>query len=391
MSTVHVIGGGIGGLCTALSLQRQDIPVQVHERAATLRGLGAGLTLQPNAVLALRAMGLEAAVSTIAHPLGQMRIRTWRGRTLGQTDLAAMAEEVGAPAWAVHRARLHELLIRLLPPETLRLGQTLVGLDPGPASVRLDFAGEEPQPVPWLIGADGINSAVRQGLGLAPNLRYSGYTCWRGVVQADLPPGESTETWGPAGRFGIVPLRGGLVYWFATCDAPPQDPHMAAWGVEDLLQNFARYPADVRQVLAATRPEDLLWHDISDFPPLRAFHRGRVLLLGDAAHATTPNMGQGACMAIEDAAVVGHLVQAHGLTPETWARFSALRVGRTRAIVKRSYQLGRMGQWGDPLRSGLRNALLRLVPAKMTRQQLKALYEVDLATPSKRLVPLARE
>jgi len=154
---------------------------------------------------------------------------------------------------------------------------------------------------------------------------------------------------------------------------------MGAWQVADRQQNFAAYPADVQRVLAAMPDEALLWHDIRDFAPIPAFHLGRALLLGDAAHATTPNMGQGACMAIEDAAVLGNLVALHGLGEATWGRFSALRVPRTRAIVKQSHPLGRMAQWEGALARALRDTLTRLVPAGMTRRQMLALYQVDLA------------
>ena len=387
---VGIIGGGIGGLCTAWALHQQGIAVRVFEKAPALRGLGAGLTLQPNAVLALRALGLEAAVSAVAQPLGRMRIRDYRDRTLAQTDLDSLGREIGAPAWAVHRADLHEVLLAQVPADSLGLGRALTGLSVEVERVEVAFADGGVEHMPWLIGADGVGSAVRRALGLDPGPRYSGYTCWRGVVEVDMPVDETTETWGPAGRFGIVPLTAGRVYWFATRNALAQDPVMGAWQVADLRRNFAHYPTDVQQVLEATPEEALLWHDIGDFTPLPAFHRGRALLLGDAAHATTPNMGQGACMAIEDAAVVGNLVRQQGLSEETWARFSALRGPRTRAIVNRSYQLGRMAQWSDPFRSRLRDGLMRLVPARLTQRQMRALYQVDLATPDRRSVPSAR-
>ncbi|MEL6845129.1 MAG: FAD-dependent monooxygenase, partial [Bacteroidota bacterium] len=300
-----IIGGGIGGLCTAIALQRKGIEVMVYERVPKLVGLGAGLVLAPNAMKALYDIGIAEEIIDISRAMKIMGIRSRKGSWLSKNDMQYFANKRGYGNYTVHRGELHEAFLALLKPDSLVEGKECVGLQQTEDQVQLQFADGTEAIGEYVIGADGIHSPVRKAVAPDSRLRYAGYTCWRGVVE-DVPVEEFSETWGENGRFGVVPLTRDRVYFFATKNAPQNDSQMANWTAADLAANFEGYHEPIGRVLEAAEGFPLLWNDIIDLEPLKQYAYDRVLLTGDAAHATTPNMGQGACMAIVDAAALAN-------------------------------------------------------------------------------------
>jgi 2-polyprenyl-6-methoxyphenol hydroxylase-like FAD-dependent oxidoreductase len=188
----------------------------------------------------------------------------------------------------------------------------------------------------------------------------------------------ASETWGPGKRFGIVPLRDGRVYWFACLNAAKQrDVRMAAFSKTELLATFGDLHAPIADIIKATQPTKILWNDIIDFAPVQQFAFGRVLLLGDAAHATTPNMGQGACQAIEGAAILGKTLAEQGDIATAFQVFEQKRLKRTAMVVNRSWQLGKLAQLENPLLAGLRNFFFRRIPDSMNERQVRELIDVE--------------
>jgi len=187
----------------------------------------------------------------------------------------------------------------------------------------------------------------------------------------------SSETWGTNGRFGIAPLAGDKVYWFACINAPQNDAKMRSFKVADLQQQFASYHNDVQTLLAQTPDEALIWGDIIDIRPLQHFAFGNIVLIGDAAHATTPNMGQGACQGIEDAIVLADELAKHKTTQEAFLANEKRRLARTRDITNTSWVLGRMAQLENGLLCRVRNALLRSLPEKVKQTQVRKVLKVD--------------
>jgi 2-polyprenyl-6-methoxyphenol hydroxylase-like FAD-dependent oxidoreductase len=294
-----VVGGGIGGLAVAGALARTGWRVTVLEQADVLAPVGAGIALEPNAVKALNWLGLGDALTTRAMAQGPAGLRTAGGRWLIKTRMAAFRERFGVPAYALHRAELHQLLLDAASGADLRTGLHVTHVRQGnhvtvhttTDTLRADL----------VIAADGVHSAVRSSMFPEhPGPRYAGYVTWRGVVDADVPA-SVTETWGRGQRFGVVPLGDGRAYWFACVTGRPGTDHDLA----ELAEQFAGWPDPVRQLLAATRPESVLRHDIQYLrDPLPSYVEDRVVLLGDAAHAITPDLGQGAALALEDAVVL---------------------------------------------------------------------------------------
>lgn len=378
---IIIAGGGIGGLCTAIALKNKGFEVIVYEKVPFLKGVGAGLVIAANAVKALRNIGIAEEIISGENAFENGGLYAQNGRLISANITPEILEQFGDTSHAIHRADLHEKLIAILGKEHIHTGRALSGFQEQQDNIEVYFEDGSSDTADGLIAADGIHSAARQILLPEVHPRYSGYTCWRAVIQIDPKAyqGEHfSETWGTRGRFGIVPLSGNRIYWFATKNAPENDPRMASWKQPELLENFRDYHDPIPRLLQETPNESILWNDILDLKPLPGFAFGKVLLIGDAAHATTPNMGQGACMAIEDAAVVANTLASGDSVEDAFRHFEAIRIKRTTSIVNQSWQFGKVGQWENPLATGLRNTLLRMIPHSVTSRQLEKLYTVDL-------------
>jgi 2-polyprenyl-6-methoxyphenol hydroxylase-like FAD-dependent oxidoreductase len=380
MKKFAIIGGGICGLTLAIALSRKGLNVQVFESAPAFKPLGAGLSLATNAMRALAEIGIDKHVMEYGKMIRQMFGKDESGRVISFTDAEKLTARFGVVNnFTIHRADLHQVLSGLLPVDTIQLGKTLVDFEQSANEVVISFADGTNATADYLIACDGIHSPVRKKLLPGSVPRYAGYTCWRAVVD-DLPDGfnenETTETWGRGRRFGVVPLSNKRVYWFATRNAPQNDTAMQNSKTKELGAVFSNFHFPVPQILSRTRDEQIIWSDIIDIKPIKQFAFGRVLLMGDAAHATTPNLGQGACMAIEDAATL-----SNGLTKyepeEAFIKFEKHRIKRTTDIVNQSWNFGNLAQWENPLAMRIRNGLLRAVPQSVIDKQVKNLYDVS--------------
>ncbi|MBG8552118.1 FAD-dependent monooxygenase [Hymenobacter guriensis] len=379
MAHFLIIGGGIAGLATAQALLQQQHQVQVVEAAAELREVGAGVVLGANAMRALDRLGLHDTVHQQGFAVTGIGLLDEFGRDLNAIDTRPFTERVGYDNLAIHRAELQRLLLAALPAGIVQLGKRLARFEQTVTQVTAYFEDGSHLTADALLAADGINSRVRRQLLPGSKPRYAGYTCWRGVVDAavlQLPAGRTTETWGRAGRFGMVPLGNGQVYWFACVNSPEaRSAHFRAFRVADLQRQFAGYHAPIPQLLALTTDEQVLWGDILDLKPLRQFHFGRVLLIGDAAHATTPNMGQGAGQAVEDAAALASCLASTDSLEAAFQRFDQRRRRRTARIITQSWQLGKAAQLTNLVLVKLRNAVMRALPSRLNEQQMAFLYE----------------
>ncbi|GAA1301611.1 FAD-dependent monooxygenase [Saccharothrix xinjiangensis] len=339
-----VVGGGLGGVAAAVALRAVGWEVAVLERAPEFGEVGAGVGVMPNALRALGALGLADAVRGIGTPRVAGLIRDPRGRALVRVDEAGSDRVV-----AVHRADLHRVLRSALPAECLVTGVEVRSVDEVDADL--------------VVAADGIRSGLRRELFPDhPGPVYAGTTAWRSVTEARFPPDlEIGQTLGAGAEFGVLPLGDGRVCWYAATTAP------AGGRADDELGEVRRLVAGwhdpITALLDATPPATVLRHDIHELAtPLPAYARGRVALLGDAAHAMTPYLGQGACTAIEDGVVLAAMCARHDV-PTALAEYDRLRRPRTRAIARASRLVGRFGhRVRHPLVVKARDAAMRAVP-----------------------------
>jgi len=372
--TVLIAGAGIGGLSLGCALQLAGIPFEIFERAPTLGAAGAGIVMQTAAMFALRRIGLDEAVARAGHELKRGTGRNAAGLVLHSARL----DEFGAPSIAIHRARLQATLLGALDEAHVHTGRELISFEQDEHGVRARFSDGSEASGALLIGADGLHSATRrQALGDTP-LRYAGYTSWRGVAPVGglSPSHEVIEIWGRGLRFGLVPIADGETYWFAVANAPPGEKDAAR---AMLLKRFAGFGETVHAMLELTPAERIFRTDINDRRPVPTWSKGRVSLLGDAAHPTTPNLGQGGCMAIEDAVVLAHHLEKHASLSDALKAYERKRVGHTTKIVNASWQFGRIAQLEGGFSTWLRDFALRATPASQVRARLRenARFSVD--------------
>lgn len=346
---VVIIGAGIGGLAVAVALRRIGVEFLVIERAARISEVGAGLSLWSNAVNALRELDLQADVMASASIIEQQSVRTLAGRVIAQTEFGPISRIAGAPCICVHRACLQKALLDSLPPASIRTGTRCSGFD---GSTAILETGERIK-ADVLVGADGISSVVRDGLHGAEAPRFAGYTCWRGIRQDNgvLPDRSALLVIGAGSQFGLWPCGARQLYWFLTKNAPRGTTHSKAEAVA-LCRNWAR---PVPEIVEGTREDAILQNDIVDRPPLRWWGRGAVTLLGDAAHASTPILGQGACQALEDAVVLAHCLSETCPVGAALRKYEHLRIPRTTAVVRNSRLTGKALQLNSSSLELIRN------------------------------------
>jgi len=363
---VGIIGAGIGGLATAVGLQRAGVPVTVFERRAGAGDAGSGISLFGNGLAALDALGLGPAAREIGAVPGGIGPTTTAGqrRPDGRwlTRLPRSAQQTVA---VVHRADLQQILLDALAPGTVRTDRPVRSVSVDGRTV--DLAGG-PETFDVVVAADGIGSRVRRDWPGDPGIRYAGYRAWRGVSAqpVDVTAGIG-ETVGRGKRFGIAPLADGRVYWFAVISEPADQP--ALDGPGPVLAAFGGWHRPIRDIVEATPPEAIRSLPIEELAGrLPTYRRGRCVLLGDAAHAMTPNLGQGGNQALEDAATLVALLATpatnglDGQIDAAVAEYDRRRRPRTQRIARQAALLGRVLQARGPLTARARDATLRLTP-----------------------------
>ncbi len=367
---VLIIGGGIGGLTAAIALSRNGHRVTLIERAEKFSPVGAGIVMAPNAAKILASLGVDVASRGFALP--SLDVLDAEGTTLSRIDVGRFVEEYG-PIWGLSRAALHEALVAALPSGVeLRLGRTVTEVRDGGdgATATCDGVTER---YDLVVGADGLRSKVRETVFGPTELRYSGVTCWRGITKN---PGfdRGIEAWGDGARIGIVPLAKGEVYYYLVRTAPANAPTLS-WP-DGFREAFGGFHGAVKKLFDALESAPPLHHDLNELDaPM--WGKGRVFLLGDAAHAMTPNQGQGAAMAIEDA-----LALSQSLAPGfdgALERYVESRHDRVRAVQLDSRRIGEVSHWRNPLARALRDGILRLVPDAASDAQYRRLVEPGLA------------
>ncbi|GII28859.1 FAD-dependent monooxygenase [Planotetraspora mira] len=354
MAQAVVIGAGIGGLTAAAALERDGWAVTVFEQAPSIQPVGSGLAVAPNALRALDTIGVGDEVRKLSAVQGEAGIRRPDGRWLSRTSAEEAWARYGDPTVILLRSALVDLLAVRLSSGALRVNTRVESVDPEGGRVTTndgDIAAD------LIVAADGIWSSTREALFPGhPGPVYAGVTSWRLVAPASETRGPvpAGETWGRGLVFGVMPLAHDQVYCYATAAAPAGE--QAADEKAELTWLFGDWHHPIPALLAATGPDAVLRHDLYSMDaPLPAFHRGKVALLGDAAHAMTPHLGQGACQAIEDAVVLAHHAGRAGL-----AAYTADRLERTTRIARRSRAIGRLTRWRNPLAVPARDVMLLL-------------------------------
>lgn len=377
---IIIAGAGIGGLTLALALTQRGIRCRVVERHPTLAEVGAGITLWSNALRVLDHLGAGDAVRRWGCPATAGSMGVANGRVLSHMTQSQL-QGMGVSMFAFHRAELQRALFELLPSESVTFGRGVEGFKDVGDVVQVQLTGGEVLTTPLLVGADGLRSRIRnQVVGDSP-LRYAGYACYRAIAPIPVDWGGACgEFMGVGDRFGVVAIPGERLYWYAVIGqaegaARPQDPK------GELLRRFAGYAFDVPAIIQNTSAEDFIYHELFDRIPVTRWSKGRVVVLGDAAHPTTPNLGQGAAMAMESALVLARLLKEMPQdTVGALRRYERVRYPRTRTITETSRTVGKLAQLRNPVLRGLRNFMFARMPASVRKRQLQSLVNYDAGT-----------
>ena len=366
---VIVVGAGIGGLATAVALGRRGHEVRLVERAPRFEAIGAGLLVAPNAVHALTSLGVDLA--GVAMPLETLDLCDASGRLLGSVDLRRLAREFG-PSYGVTRPTLHDALLAQVPTAVdVQLGSPVDGVMPDAGGVTVT-SDEQAWRADLVVGADGLHSRVREITCGASKLRYAGETCWRGIAPV-AAGARAVEHWGDGTRVGVFPMTPATSYYYLLRSVP-EGASAPPW--EELRRAFAAYGGLAGEVLAAIDTLPPLQHDLLELDR-PVWGTERVILLGDAAHAMTPNVGQGAAMAIEDAIVLARVLDdgvAGALT-----RYRTLRERRVRGVQLLARRTGMATKVRGRVPTALRDRLMRAAPDRATERTWRAMIADGVA------------
>jgi 2-polyprenyl-6-methoxyphenol hydroxylase-like FAD-dependent oxidoreductase len=369
---ILIVGGGIGGLTLGAQLARRGLHAHIIEKTPQWAPAGAGIVLGINAMRVMADLGVADALLERGMLATDMDITDHRAHVLSSVNMTALSKELG-PSICIHRAELHDVLVAANANNTLRLDTTLTKLEHDADECRVVFSDGTADTYDLVVGADGLRSQVRDMTFGPTRYHYSGYTCWRFVVDGLSHITHTQEMWGRGRRVGVVPIGNGKVYSFTTLNVPQGDPAMKNISVEDYKSIFAHFEGVVPEMLSRITDSDQLIHNDLEEVRLPSWTRGRVGLLGDAAHAMTPNMGQGAAMAIEDAYVLAELLEAGGAVSDILTAYEARRRPRVTWVQQQSWRIGKVAQWESAAGCAMRNLAMKCTPDKMGETGLRKL------------------
>ena len=373
-----IIGGGIGGLSTAIALQKQGIDFELFEAAKELKPAGAGIILSPNALYIFDQLGILNDLQKAGIYLHQFGIKTAQGKPLQISSTRFSQDGKSYQSIGIHRGELQRILLENLPEHKIHTGKALKKLEPD--STILELEDGCTVQADFIIAADGIHSSIRQTLFPRTKLRYSGQSCWRGLTDIALSENElknTAEFWGSGPRFGYVPIAKDKIYWYATAVQPKnQKDTNPQKSKNKLLKTFQSFTNPVSKLIEATPAQNIIQHDLYDIPPLSTWQVKNTVLLGDAAHAMTPNMGQGAAQSIEDAWSISQHLNKHASPEQAFYAYSRDRSKKANQIARLSWQIGQITNLQNTFLCALRNTAMKLAPQSVTEKQRQLLFSV---------------
>ncbi|PWN61276.1 FAD-dependent monooxygenase [Chryseobacterium viscerum] len=372
MNTISIIGAGIGGLTLGNILKQHQYDFMIYEAAPEIKPVGAGIMMAINAMQVFDQLGLKEKIENAGNKVHRIVIANESLQPISKTEILELEAQYNSCNVAIHRAELQRILAENLSPDAIQLNHSLQKIEKRENYI-LDFENGNHIESQIVFGADGIKSPIRNQILKTGTIRNSGQKCWRGLLDFDLPEKhhqEAFEMWGKGKRFGFVKISDKKVYWYACVN---EKSFGRSVEIADIFNDFDPL---VLQLIEATASENIICNTISDLAPIPQWYSENLCLIGDAAHATTPNMGQGACQAIEDAYIIGKLLEKSQDFNTIFKTFQSIRRKKVDYIVNTSRTIGKVSQWERG--NSLRNFLMGLIPETMNQKMAKKIIELEM-------------
>ncbi|WNF22367.1 FAD-dependent monooxygenase [Mesobacillus jeotgali] len=372
---ISIVGGGISGLSTAIALQRIGMQAEVYEKEKKILEPDTGIILSGNAIRAFYIMGLGSKLRECGLDADGCLLKSDSGKTIAEFDYHAPSH---IPNYLfIHRSELHRILADALLPGSFHLDKHMIDFKTD-ESMTLFFEDGTLVESDCLISCDGAASQVRKKLFPDSSLVYSGFSCWRGILEDPPMKVEAyTETWGPRGRFGIAPLTDNQVFWYALKKSSTENSDMQEWSPIDLLFNYFYYHEPIQEILENTPPDHIIYDNLYELKPLTPHHTGKILLLGDSAHASMPNIGQGASQAAEDAVYLAKWIRTEETIDKAFSQYETHRQERMKLIKEEMKLYGLAARIDFPGLCSLRNKLLQMTPSSYHNARLRNVVEIE--------------
>jgi 2-polyprenyl-6-methoxyphenol hydroxylase-like FAD-dependent oxidoreductase len=378
-----IVGAGIGGLTTGIALRNAGMDFEIFEASPVLQPVGAGISMASNAMQVFQRLGIGEKIKNAGEEIIEAFGVDESFKIISKVRVKEkVAPLYGIGSYAYQRGRLQQTLLSEIDPKKIHLNKKLATLQQSKPKIILSFEDNSTVEADVVIGADGIKSAVRKNIFGEIPFRYSGQTCWRGMTNFSLPnnmKNHSYEMWGDQKglRFGFVQTWKDEIYYYTTFFTEANGKDTLGNVKKSLLQKYSRFGKIPIEIIESTAEENIIRSDIYDIKPIPHWWNGRVALLGDAAHATTPNLGQGGCQAVEDALVIAKCLKENSSVEKAFEEYQTIRYAKALHVINMSWRFGSMINWGNPISRSLRNSLMRMMPESMAIKQLDKIMKLN--------------
>ncbi|SHL71414.1 FAD-dependent monooxygenase [Chryseobacterium polytrichastri] len=372
MNSISIIGAGIGGLTLGNVLKQHHLDFTIYESAPAIKPVGAGIMMAVNAMQIFDQLGLKEKIEKAGNIIHGISITDEKLKPITKTNISELERKYNSCNVAIHRAELQKILAENIGSEHIKLDHSLQQIEKK-EHYFLHFENGQKIESNIVFGADGIHSNIRNQIFETGTIRNAKQKCWRGLTDFELPEKyhhQAFEIWGNGKRFGFVKLSEKKVYWYALINEKKFNNNL------NLLDYFSDFNPLVLHILESTLQEDIILNDIIDLSPIPKWYSENLCLIGDAAHATTPNMGQGACQAIEDSYIIGKLLEKHKDFNFIFEQFQKIRRKKVDYIVNTSWKIGQISQWEQG--NSLRNFFMRLIPETTNQKLVEKVIQLEL-------------
>ncbi len=359
---IAIIGGGIAGLTFARCIS-DDYETHIFEKKQEFGEVGAAISVFPNALCVMDEIGLLDNILNTSGKFENVYLKTANGNILSKST-----PKSDYPVICIHRANLHKILLTDINAHLhIDSGvKKLTNLDNGQVEIILENG--KSSVFDAVIGADGIHSIVRKNIINDGAPIFRGYNIWRGVVKTNFDIGYASETYGKGQRVGIVPIKDGVYGWWATYNEEFLKDDEPEGTKQKLKRLFGNWHYPIPELIENT--ENILKNSLSDRNPHKGWTSGNITLIGDAAHPTTPNLGQGGCMAIEGAYLLAKCINKYGLSTKAYEIYEKHQFPRSQEIINESLKLGKIGQITNPILITLRNLFFKIIPSSIAMKMI---------------------